>query len=73
MPTVTIENVPESLYKKIWKKTDFSKISGVYFDGMDWCQYDEVIVNEDDISSLEDIEKNISNKDWKEFLSNLIK
>lgn len=64
MATITLENVPVSLEKKLGHKVDFSKIVGIYFDWMDWCQYDEVIPSQDDLKAL----KNISEW-WKEAFS----
>ena len=54
MATITLENVPASLEKKIGHRADFSKIVGIYFDGMDWCQFDEVIPSEDDIKAYKE-------------------
>jgi hypothetical protein len=61
-----LENVPVSFEKRFGHKVDFSKILGIYYDWMDWCQYDEVIPDEDDIKAY----KESSNwKDWKEAFS----
>jgi hypothetical protein len=56
MSTIVIENAPLSLEKKIGKKADVSKIIGLYWDGMDWCQYDEVLPDQDDIQASKNIE-----------------
>jgi len=64
MSTLTLTNVPTSLWKKLWHKVDFSKIIWIHYDGMDWCQYDEVIPNKEDIEAY----KNNSDK-WVEAFS----
>ena len=44
---IMLVDVPLSLQKRLMKKQDkvlrFSQIEGVYRDGMDWMQYDEII------------------------------
>jgi len=67
MATITLENVPESIQKKIWKRADFSKIVWIYWDWMDWCQYDEVIPSEEDISSFNNKDIDLSENDWEKF------
>lgn len=67
MSTITIENVPASFKKKVWNKTDFSKIVWIYYDWMDWCQYNEVIPDANDVDSYNAV---ISNKsDWTDAFS----
>ena len=57
MATITIENVPETFAKKVWKKVNFDSIIWLYWDGMDWCQYDEVIPSKEDIDSYNSLNK----------------
>ncbi len=72
MTTVTIENAPENFIKKFGKKVDFSQMIWIYWDWMDWCQYDEVIIGKNDFSASENCEKNLWEKDGKAFLEKLI-
>lgn len=72
MATIILENVPETFSKKLWNKIDFSKIIWLYWDWLDWCQYNEVIPDKNDIESSKNYKKELWNKDWKVFLSNLI-
>lgn len=51
--TITITDLPDSLAKRLGNKVSFSAIQWLYWDGMDWCQYDEVLPREGDISAYE--------------------
>lgn len=72
MATITIEDVPASIQRKIGNKTSFTNILWIYWDWMDWCQFDEVIPDNDDILASKNYKKELSKKDWKNFLKNLI-
>lgn len=72
MSTVTIENAPKSFEKQFGNRIDFKEFVGIYWDGMDWCQYDEVIPTQDDISAYQEL-KNSNETLWgKEILKNLL-
>lgn len=66
MGKIILENVPVSFEKKFGHNVDFSKILWVYYDGMDWCQYDEVIPSKDDIKAYNE---SSHWKDWVEAFS----
>lgn len=57
MTTITIENVPETFTKQVGKKVNFDSIIWLYWDGMDWCQYNEVIPSKKDIDSYNSLNK----------------
>lgn len=63
MAKITIENVPENFAKTMGKKIDFDKILWLYWDWMDWCQFDEVIPTKEDLNDSKRAQKS------KEFLS----
>ena len=74
MGELTIIDVPESIIKKLWNKASFNDIQWLYWDWMDWCQYDEVLPTSEDIKNYKLFKNEIfdKNKDWKTFLKNLI-
>ena len=73
MSTVTIENAPKSFEKQFGTRIDFKELMGISWDGMDWCQYDEVIPSQDDIRAYElSQDESALSIDWKDFLESLI-
>ncbi len=73
MSTVTIENAPKSFEKQFGNRIDFNQFVGIYWDGMDWCQYDEVIPSKDDISVYQGLTDDIETVSGKELLEKLLK
>jgi hypothetical protein len=53
MTSITVTDVPASLSRRLGKKVTFSRIQGLYWDGMDRIQYDEVIPTEKDQKMIE--------------------
>lgn len=74
MSNIVLENVPVSLINKLWNKTSFANILWLYWDWMDWCQYNEVMPTNNDFKIIEEFKnnKNDSFVSWKDFLENLI-
>jgi len=53
MTTATIIDFPQALRERFGDTVSFSTITGIYWDGMDWCQYDEVLSTPEDRKILE--------------------
>ncbi len=51
--TATITDFPQSLRERFGSTISFSTIAWVYWDGMDWCQYDEVLPTQTDKQTFE--------------------
>lgn len=72
MSAIIIENAPSTFVKKFWNKIDFHSILWLYWDGMDWCQYDEVIPDEADVKASKNYKTELSQNDAEKFLHTLI-
>jgi len=57
MATLTIQNVTEAFIKKVWENISFDSIIWLYWDSMDWCQYDQVIPDKEDIEAYKSLNK----------------
>ena len=73
MTTITLENVPSSFQKKFGKRMDFNDVLWIYWDGMDWCQYDEVIPSESDILARKEYKKNLWEQSWYQAFKMIIR
>lgn len=53
--TATIIDFPQALRERFGSTVSFSTIAGIYWDGMDWCQYDEVLPTNMDKQVLDEL------------------
>jgi len=72
MATIIVENVPETLKEQLWEKVDFSTLQWIYWDGMDFCRYDEVILSNKEKQDIDEIEKQWNFVDSNQYLDKLL-
>ena len=73
MATIIVENVPETFKDQFWERVDFSILQWLYWDWMDFCKYDEIILSNKEKEEIEEIEKEGDFVKAEDFLDSLLK
>lgn len=69
MSQVVVENVPQSFQKRVGTTTDFSNLVGISWDGMDWCQFGEVLPSNNDTLAFSSYKEELSETSGADFLA----